>query len=189
MSLTSDVIDRAGLQSSSGQALDALEWRWGPCHLELMLTSRGPRLVECNMGRWNGIHFRRLADACVRRSRPPLATPCPLPAHCLPSRCPLPARSLPTPCPLAAHSLPARCPLPARSLPAPCPLAAHSLRLPRLSITRRRMIEPVTAGRPQRLPGSGRCPPPLWDSLGASARRATAHAAVGGASRPSGRLR
>ena len=46
-------------------ALEALRWQWGPCHLEVMLTPSGPRLVEANMGRWNGIRFGLVADACM----------------------------------------------------------------------------------------------------------------------------
>lgn len=56
--------DEEALASYATRALDALSWRWGPCHVELMLTVNGPRLVEMNMGRWNGIGFKRLADGC-----------------------------------------------------------------------------------------------------------------------------
>lgn len=34
--------------------LDALGWRWGPAHVELMYTADGPRLIEVNAGRLNG---------------------------------------------------------------------------------------------------------------------------------------
>jgi hypothetical protein len=50
------------------KALDALCWRWGPAHVEVMLTPRGPRLVEVNLGRWNGIRFSRVADGCFGRN-------------------------------------------------------------------------------------------------------------------------
>ena len=56
------------LTSYALRALDALGWRWGPCHLEIKLTRRGPRLVETNMGRWNGIPFKRLSDQCIGRN-------------------------------------------------------------------------------------------------------------------------
>lgn len=46
------------------RVLDALGWRWGPAHLEIMCTSEGPRLVEINAGRWNGLDFKLLADLC-----------------------------------------------------------------------------------------------------------------------------
>ena len=46
--------------------LDALGWRWGPCHVEVKLTpDRGPVLVEVNAGRPNGVDFRLICDACV----------------------------------------------------------------------------------------------------------------------------
>ena len=34
--------------------LDTLGWRWGPAHIEVKRTSRGPVLVEVNAGRFNG---------------------------------------------------------------------------------------------------------------------------------------
>ena len=34
--------------------LDTLGWRWGPAHIEVKQTSRGPVLVEVNAGRFNG---------------------------------------------------------------------------------------------------------------------------------------
>lgn len=45
--------------------LDALGWRWGPCHLEIKATPDGPRLVEVNAGRWNGIDFKLVADVAL----------------------------------------------------------------------------------------------------------------------------
>ena len=51
------------LASYAVAALDALGWQWGPGHIELMLTPRGPRLVEVNLGRFNGIRFVHVADA------------------------------------------------------------------------------------------------------------------------------
>ena len=46
--------------------LDALGWRWGPCHVEVKLTpDRGPVLVEVNAGRPNGVDFRLICDACI----------------------------------------------------------------------------------------------------------------------------
>lgn len=52
--------------SYATRVLDALAWRWGPAHLEVMWMgdARGPVLVEANMGRWNGEEFRLLADVC-----------------------------------------------------------------------------------------------------------------------------
>jgi hypothetical protein len=40
--------DYAEVAEYSRRALDAVEMRWGPSHLEVMLTSDGPRLVEVN---------------------------------------------------------------------------------------------------------------------------------------------
>ena len=54
----------AALVEYARLSLDALGWRWGPCHLEVKLTPHGPRLVEANTGRWNGIPFLRVAEAC-----------------------------------------------------------------------------------------------------------------------------
>ena len=34
--------------------LNTLGWRWGPAHIEVKRTSRGPVLVEVNAGRFNG---------------------------------------------------------------------------------------------------------------------------------------
>jgi hypothetical protein len=45
--------------------LDALKYRWGPCHIEIKATPNGPRLVELNAGRWNGIDFKLVADVAV----------------------------------------------------------------------------------------------------------------------------
>ena len=49
-------------------ALDALNWRWGPAHLEVMSTPTGPRLVEANAGRWNGIDHAHVAESCFGRT-------------------------------------------------------------------------------------------------------------------------
>mmetsp|Transcript_13357 Transcript_13357/g.22192 ORF Transcript_13357/g.22192 Transcript_13357/m.22192 type:complete len:426 (+) Transcript_13357:192-1469(+) len=46
-------------------ALDALHWRWGPCHIELKRTSRGPALIEVNAGRCNGVRFAILTNPCI----------------------------------------------------------------------------------------------------------------------------
>ena len=45
--------------------LDALQWRWGPCHIELKATPRGPVLVEVNAGRFSGGDFKQLCDLCL----------------------------------------------------------------------------------------------------------------------------
>ena len=50
-------------------ALDALEWKWGTCHLEIMWAEgkgeggvgSGAALIEANMGRWNGDDFSLIA--------------------------------------------------------------------------------------------------------------------------------
>mmetsp|Transcript_21756 Transcript_21756/g.54208 ORF Transcript_21756/g.54208 Transcript_21756/m.54208 type:complete len:434 (+) Transcript_21756:44-1345(+) len=55
----------AALISFAFAALDALEWRWGPCHIEIMMTVDGPRLVEVNAGRWNGVDFQGLVSICT----------------------------------------------------------------------------------------------------------------------------
>jgi glutathione synthase/RimK-type ligase-like ATP-grasp enzyme len=46
------------------QVLDALGWRWGPAHVELMWMGdeRGPVLVEANIGRCNGEEFKMLTE-------------------------------------------------------------------------------------------------------------------------------
>ena len=70
--------------------LDTLDWRWGPCHIEVMMVpeprwqgegSDGgrrnpaqeasgeaadsePVLIEINAGRWNGEEFQMLAEMC-----------------------------------------------------------------------------------------------------------------------------
>ena len=46
------------------EVLDALAWRWGPAHMELKTTPQGVRLVEANVGRFNGLDFKLLADLC-----------------------------------------------------------------------------------------------------------------------------
>jgi len=46
-------------------ALDALAWRWGPGHIEVRMTSAGPRLIEVNVGRWNGLDFKLVCDLGV----------------------------------------------------------------------------------------------------------------------------
>jgi len=45
--------------------LEAVGWRWGPCHIELKQTSRGPAIVEVNAGRCNGVSFASLTGPCV----------------------------------------------------------------------------------------------------------------------------
>ena len=50
-------------------ALDALGWRWGPAHTELKMTEDGPRLIEVNAGRFNGIDFKSIVDVCVGASQ------------------------------------------------------------------------------------------------------------------------
>lgn len=37
------------------RCLDALGFRWGPAHIEVKQTARGPVLVEVNVGRFNGV--------------------------------------------------------------------------------------------------------------------------------------
>ncbi len=45
--------------------LEALAWRWGPVHMEVMwVEGRGPVLVEANCGRLNGEEFKFLAEVC-----------------------------------------------------------------------------------------------------------------------------
>lgn len=45
------------------RALDALHWRWGPVHMEVMwVEGRGAVLVEANAGRLNGEEFKLLCD-------------------------------------------------------------------------------------------------------------------------------
>ena len=62
MSSGTDVAD--AIMDYACAALDALSWRWGPCHIEVKATRRGPRLVEVNAGRCNGLDFKLLADVC-----------------------------------------------------------------------------------------------------------------------------
>lgn len=57
--------EAAALVRYACDALDALQWRWGPCHTELMATCRGPVLVEVNAGRFSGGDFKQLVDLCV----------------------------------------------------------------------------------------------------------------------------
>jgi hypothetical protein len=45
--------------------LDALEIRQGPCHGEIRMTSRGPALVEANVGRPDGGGVPKLDAACT----------------------------------------------------------------------------------------------------------------------------
>ena len=51
--------------------LDALRWRWGPVHMEVMWVEqpspsgtegRGPVLIEANCGRLNGEEFKTIAE-------------------------------------------------------------------------------------------------------------------------------
>eukprot|EP00967_Tisochrysis_lutea_P107125 scaffold164924_cov33-Tisochrysis_lutea.AAC.1 len=46
-------------------ALGVLGWRWGPSHLEIRDSSRGPVLVEANAGRFNGVNFLPLTSKCI----------------------------------------------------------------------------------------------------------------------------
>ena len=65
--------------------LDALQWRWGPVHMEVMWVSgtakaasgaeadetegaRGPVLIEANMGRHNGLEFKLLCEVVYGRT-------------------------------------------------------------------------------------------------------------------------
>mmetsp|Transcript_33397 Transcript_33397/g.70265 ORF Transcript_33397/g.70265 Transcript_33397/m.70265 type:complete len:370 (-) Transcript_33397:261-1370(-) len=57
--------DACALLRYAEAVLTALDWRWGPAHMELMLTSDGPRLVEVNAGRFNGGDFKLVTDVCV----------------------------------------------------------------------------------------------------------------------------
>ena len=59
-----DTAETRTLAEYALRALDALGWRWGAAHLEIMATPQGPRLVEANVGRWNGLDFKLLADVC-----------------------------------------------------------------------------------------------------------------------------
>jgi len=71
--------EQSALIAYAADALDALGWRWGPAHIEVKLTARGPRLVECtaeltargprlvevNLGRFNGLDFKLLTDCAL----------------------------------------------------------------------------------------------------------------------------
>ena len=50
----------------AAKVLDALEWRHGPVHMEVMWMGeeRGPVLIEANAGRFNGEEFKLVADLC-----------------------------------------------------------------------------------------------------------------------------
>ena len=48
--------------------LDALGWRWGPAHIELMSTVDGPRLIEVR-----GMRCRFL-NGCDASDGPPMAS-------------------------------------------------------------------------------------------------------------------
>ena len=61
--------------SYSQRVLDALGWKWGPCHIELKMVptstvsdeqadGAAPVLIEINAGRWNGEDFQLLAELC-----------------------------------------------------------------------------------------------------------------------------
>ena len=57
----------AGAQAVAGYALgvlDALEIRNGAAHTEIMLTARGPVLVECG-ARLGGAHLPKIVSACI----------------------------------------------------------------------------------------------------------------------------
>lgn len=57
--------DDEALMEYARRVLDALGVRWGPAHLEIKRPASGPVLVEANVGRWNGVDFKLLADACL----------------------------------------------------------------------------------------------------------------------------
>jgi len=57
-------VEAHDLMQYAFEALDALTWRWGPAHIEIKRTIDGPRLVEANVGRWNGLDFKLIADLC-----------------------------------------------------------------------------------------------------------------------------
>jgi len=50
------------------QVLDAVGLRWGPCHTEVMMTKRGPILVEVN-ARLHGLQGPRLIELCTGISK------------------------------------------------------------------------------------------------------------------------
>lgn len=54
------------------QVLDAVGLKYGPCHLEIMLTARGPILVEVN-ARLHGLTGPRLIEMCTGNSLAALA--------------------------------------------------------------------------------------------------------------------
>jgi hypothetical protein len=57
-------VERALLQYAF-EALDALEWAYGPAHLELMVTEEGVQLIEANVGRWNGENFELMTALAI----------------------------------------------------------------------------------------------------------------------------
>ena len=58
----------AALVDYARGALDALGWRWGPAHTEIRMTRHGPRLVEVNAGRWNGLDHGLLSQLAFGRT-------------------------------------------------------------------------------------------------------------------------
>ena len=54
------------LMAYACDALDALDWSWGACHLEIKIVEEGeafrPVLIEINAGRWNGDDFQLIAQ-------------------------------------------------------------------------------------------------------------------------------
>ena len=61
--LSSSGADEAeALMDYACDCLDALKWRWGPAHIEVRYTPDGPKLIEVNAGRCNGLDFKLLAD-------------------------------------------------------------------------------------------------------------------------------
>tara|TARA_B100000787_G_scaffold159902_1_gene138504 strand:- start:163 stop:462 length:300 start_codon:yes stop_codon:yes gene_type:complete len=64
----------AAICAYAAAVLDALCWRWGPVHMEVMwVEGRGPVLIEANCGRLNGEEFKTVAEARLDPLRPPLS--------------------------------------------------------------------------------------------------------------------
>eukprot|EP01041_Mallomonas_annulata_P013775 gene13775-29292_t len=57
--------DISKLMDYTEKVLEALEVKWGPAHIEIKMDhSRGPILVETNIGRWHGQDFSSICDMC-----------------------------------------------------------------------------------------------------------------------------
>ena len=112
------------------ECLEAVGFRWGPAHIEIKMSCRGPVLVEVNAGRFNG----------VRRSYPiPLTSH---PAHTS-------SRSHPHPMHTSSRSHP---------IPLyPIPFIPHPAHIPSRSIPSRSYLIPLTSPptlpRPTQIPG------------------------------------